>query len=213
VKTRELLLSIANLWLEADEGTADWVNVKALRYCWYLQLSIIPIMLILALFVPASPLLDTLRVSVSATWAYRFIIFLLSLSQVVLVIITVFYYYRYVLGKGARIYLVNVIWFYTMSILWFALSYFYLYLLSPNLFIYEASQVTVSSTMMRVPYMVKVDFFLFSAFQSVNGSYFHIRANSALVSVLIYVQALFTISLIALLIASYVNQKTNKPST
>jgi hypothetical protein len=53
---------------------------------------------------------------------------------------------------------------------------------------------------------------LFSAFQSVNGTYFKIRASSAGVSIITYVQSLFTISLISLLIASYVNQKTKAPS-
>jgi len=133
--------------------------------------------------------------------------FSLSLSLIVITVRNAHSYYRYVLGQGAHIYLVNVMTFYVQIILWFGLTYFYLWAIAPSVFSYDVATVTPTLTML--PARTKFDFILFSAFQSVNGNYYRVHANSIWVSLLAYFQTLFTIALIALFIASYVNQQIN----
>lgn len=52
-------------------------------------------------------------------------------------------------------------------------------------------------------------FMLFSAFQSINGSYFRIHSTSSWVSIVMYSQSLYVIFLISLLVSDFVSGKTN----
>jgi hypothetical protein len=54
---------------------------------------------------------------------------------------------------------------------------------------------------------MKGDFLLYSAFQTVNSSFYKLQAQSLCVSILTYFQALSTLGLVGLFIASYVEQK------
>jgi len=140
--------------------------------------------------------------------------FLLSVGNIVLIMLAVYSYYQYVLSRGGRIFLSNVIVFYSCSVVFFGYAYLYFYALSPSSFVFGSPPVTIQPTHIQsLPFSFTMQFFLFSAFQSVHGSYYRIHVNSAWASIIAYFQSLFTIALIALLIASYVNQKIAKGST
>lgn len=197
--------------LEADECSSGWSNVESLRRCTYILWALV-VLFFLGFFLPRLLLEDYFADSVTATRIYRCFMLVISLGWIILTAAFTYFYYRYILSKGGQIYFQNIFYFYMLSVIFFGFSYFYLYLLFPYWFTFD-SPVPVSPTFMMIPRSYITNFILFSAFQSVNGSYFRIRANSALVSLLTYFQAIYTISLIALFVASYVNQKTSKGST
>ena len=58
-------------------------------------------------------------------------------------------------------------------------------------------------------FRTKIDFLLFSALHSIGGGFHKIELNSYVSSLLGWIQSLYSISLIALFIASYVNQRTD----
>ena len=60
--------------------------------------------------------------------------------------------------------------------------------------------------------LAKLDFLVFSALQTLNSTYGRIRPESALVSILGWLQSLYTLALVALLVASYVSQNLVRPS-
>jgi hypothetical protein len=210
MKTRDLLTSIVNLILESDDKSSDWVKVKPLRRCFYL-ISGLLVLFIFNYLIGATALVTTLQSSATATWLHRFSMLLISLGNIISIMLTAYFYYRYILNKGVRIYLQNILIFYFVSTLFFGYSYFYLYLIYPNSFVFNSNPPTVASTYTHGISFLR-EFWLFSAFQSVNGSYYRIRVNTALASIMTYIQAVFTIVIIALFIASYVNLKTDKKS-
>jgi hypothetical protein len=209
MKTSELIVKIANLLLESDEETADWIHETDLRRCFYASW-IFLILWMLNSFVIPTALGDRLRASVVATEVFRWSMFVIIVAYIASIMVMAFYYFRYVLSKRGGIYLRNILYFYILTVLFFGLLYFYTFTLFPNSFSFAG--VTVPTTYGQIPTSVVRHFLLFSAFQSVNGTYFRIRPSSWLPSIITYVQSLFTISLISLLVASYVNQKTKASS-
>lgn len=210
MKTSELIVKIANLVLESDEETADWIHETDLRRCFYSSWVFL-ILWGLNSFVTPAGFGERLRASVVATEVYRWSMFVIIVAYIASIIVMAFYYFRYVLSKRGRIYLRNILYFYILAVLFFGLLYFYTFTLFPNSFSFEGVP-TVPTTYGHIPTSVVRHFLLFSAFQSVNGTYFRIRPSSWLPSIITYVQSLFTISLISLLVASYVNQKTKASS-
>jgi hypothetical protein len=211
MKTHKLWLKIENLILESEASSSDWVNVISLRRCSYVLTLLMLLLLIDFIFIPFT-FLELFQASANATRIHRWSVFFLCASFVIWTITTALFYFREALSKGLSIYLSIVLLFYGFSVSFFGLTYFYLFLLFPNLFIIDGAILVIPPTYGKIP-TSKFEFLLFSAFQSVNGSYYSIRVNSAWASLITYIQSVFTIALIALLIASYVNQKTNKKST
>jgi hypothetical protein len=213
MKGSNLFIQILNLILKSDKDSAEWVKVTSLRRCFYLYIIFHFLALIDYFIVPGMVGLY-LETSVIATRIYRFSMFFIFLGWIILTMTFAYYYYRYVLSKGAPIILEYILYFYFYSVFCFGASYFYIYLLFPNLFIFDSLPSAISPTFTRsIPGLIPLNFFLFSAFQSVHGSYYRIHVNSALISIMTYIQSVFTIALIALFISSYVNQKTNKTRT
>jgi hypothetical protein len=207
MKKPNLLIKIANLLLESDEASADWIHHAPLRRCFYLLSGLLGL-LILNNWVTPRLFEDALHTSLFVTRLHRWSMFILCTLSIATTIITALYYFRYVLSKGARVYLQNILYFYICAVLYFALLYFYTFTLFPNSFAFQPEPISIAPTFTRIPSSVVLHFFMFSAFQSVNSTYFKIKPSSWLPSVIAYVQSLFTISLISLLVASYVNQKT-----
>lgn len=207
--TRTLLEKLINLILESDEASSDWSNHTPLFRCVSVQV-ILMVLLVLVGFASTVVLTDFLTNSVTATLIYRTTMVVLALANVIAVIITVYYYSSYVFSKRGRMYLQNVLLFYTLSVLFFGVAYFYLYLLHPVLFVINPPSMAIPSSLGRVSRALRFEFFLYSGLQSVNGGYYRIHPNSSIISVLAFAQTLFTIVLVSLLIASYVNDKTNR---
>jgi len=151
---------------------------------------------------------DNLINSTLLTRIYRVSMVTTSLSVALTGIILSFFYYRHILIKRLRVSLEYIIYFYALSVIMFGIFYLCLYLLEPKFFNIVHPIYVVSQTWQRPPYYLKCEFVLFSAFTSVNGSYYRIHANSAIVSLMTYIQSIYTIALLSLFIASYVNQKT-----
>jgi hypothetical protein len=215
MKTRELLVKIINLILESEDATSDWINVSSLRRCFYGLVGGLFVFFVGLVLIPQTYYLNNLLGnSVAANQLYRCFMFLLSIAIIIIIMTTVYFYFRYILSQGQHIHLSNIITFYFVSVVFFGFSYLYFYVLFPNSFIFDSPPIVIQPAKIQpLPFAFTMQFFLFSAFQSVNGSYYRIHVNSAWASIITYVQSLFTIALIALLIASYVNQKIGKVRT
>lgn len=214
MKTRDLLAKIINLVLESEEATSDWVNVTSLHRCFYGLVAGL-FLFVVAILVPQTYYLNShIGNSMAASQLYRYFMLLLSTGIIIVIMTTVYFYYQYILSRGGHIYLSNIVIFYIFSVVFFGFSYLYLYSLFPNSFIFDSPTVIIQrAKIQQLPFSFTVQFIMFSAFQSVHGSYYRIHVNSALASIITYSQSLFTIALIALLIASYVNQKIGRGNT
>ncbi|MCK4860049.1 MAG: hypothetical protein KAS87_05780 [Candidatus Omnitrophica bacterium] len=209
MRTKEFLIRIANLFLQSEKASADWVNVPILRRCWYVLCVVLLGVFSINLIILNSALYDILAKSVGATMFYRTAMAIIYLLLSFFMITYSFFYYRYVVSTQKKLYLQNIIFFYISSIFIFGLSYGWLYYINQKLFIYQNPPVVISPLFMRYPWSLKIDFILFSAFNSLSGNFFKIQCGTTFVSLLSYIQSLYTYILIALFVASHVSQRKN----
>lgn len=208
----QFLAEIANLLLKSEEGTKDWLKVKALRHSWYVFFALG--LALLALHFLVWPLESFLSSSASATLALRVAQLVLGILMHGSLSVLAFRYYGFALSKNAAIKLGNVLNFYCISIWIFALIYQSVYVIDQRSFVYldPAFQIgpTLGTHTFFENWKMKIDFLLFSGFQTVSSSFYKIQAQSTWVSVITYAQGLSTFGLVALFVASYVNQRTNR---
>jgi hypothetical protein len=197
---------IADLALSADEDSKDWIKVVPLRRSWYWLLGLVTASAIigfigtqfavfasseLAALILRSLLIATLFGAIAANFAMCWL------------------FYKYVLKRTVDLALSNVFFFYLVATMSFAACYNQLYRFNPSLFSYNqpSTMTTVLWTVPPLRYQIqRLHFVLFSALQSVNGGYYQIASHSVIVSLMGYVQGIFTICLLALLVAAYVNR-------
>ncbi len=207
---KHFVARLAELLLESDEGTKDWITVQTLRRTWYGLCGVILAALILRFL--QAPFGTILSTSEGATLAYRITNLILLLLLQGFIFLLAFRYYVYILSHKASIRLVNVVNFYVLSCIIFASIYRATYTICITTFAYNNPPTRINPVMNMPDYWGNLrmlgDFLLFSCFQTVNSTYYKIHANSVYVSILTYFQSLFTFALVTLLIASYVNQKT-----
>jgi hypothetical protein len=207
----QFLLRIADLLLESDEGTKDWVSVASLRRSWYVLCGILfAILVVLALRSPLTPILAS---SAPTTLAYRVAILSLLILLECAVVFLAIRYYKYIISKKAPIRFDNILLFYFFSIIVFAGIYVEIYYIAPSSFTYQNPPVPYHATIDSIiPFWTALkmyfDFVLFSAFQTVNGAFYRIQGKALFISVLTYFQSLSTLGLVSLFIASYVNRKS-----
>lgn len=209
MKTNEFILKIADLFLLSDEETADWVKIKRLRQAWYsfFFLSIF-VSIFHNLIIPFG---DLMHNSARLTLIYRMTFSVLDCLVILSLISMTISYFRHVISKNHPIYLWNILCFYIFQVIFFGVLYKQIYFLIPDSFRYIDAPIDYSPVLVKslLLYKVQCHFLLFSACQSVNGGFYLIQPAAILPSILIWVQSIYTLSLIALLIASYVNQKAH----
>jgi hypothetical protein len=89
MKTKTLLLRIADLLLISDEASKDWVNVPRIRRSWYAFCVLWCLYLVTIIF-RNGLLTDVLNSSESVTFYYRLLLFLIFLAlQTVMIIMTI----------------------------------------------------------------------------------------------------------------------------
>jgi hypothetical protein len=212
MSTRQFLIAIADLLLKSDEGTKDWLKVRSLRRSWYVLCAIS--LVLFTLQVVAKPLAPILSSSANSTLALRVIQLILFICLQVSVFNLALRYYNFALTKKATIKLGNVLKLYSISTLIFGFIYQSVYIIDHGSFIYHDPAFRIAQTLGTQTFFetwkMKIDFLLFSGFQTVNSSFYKIQAHSPWVSVITYLQGLSTLGLVALFIASYVNQRTNR---
>jgi hypothetical protein len=209
---RNVWLRVADLFLENEEGSRDWIKVPELRRAWYL---VCGLGIIAGVFAVSTPVFRPLIGSTeSATLTFRLaastLIILLIFGEIYLS----FLYFRFALNRRVAIRLGTILNFYFSITFLFGLLHYFLYTIYPDSYLYDHPQAVVLSKLSTGadwwPHLkMKSEFFLFSAFQTINGSFYKIQPRSTLVSVAAYLQTLYTVSLISLFIAAYVNRKTS----
>ncbi len=194
--------------MAADEGSKDWLAVGSLRRAWYCLLGSIFGYFVVTVAAYQVRLFAT---SEFAAAILRLVLVAVLLAGIAALFITCRLYYAYALQKTVRLTFNNIFFFYVSAVLLFATCYIQLYRVDPSLFSY-ANPPTPSDVRWVAPpvayQLQRLDFILFSAIQSVNGGYYRISSHSLIISFLGYVQAVFTICLLALLVAAYVSRKS-----
>ncbi len=131
---------------------------------------------------------------------------LLNAGWIVMTVI----YFKYIIEKRVQIKITLVIEFYLVSIIIWGAIYFKLYTIWPDSFKYINPAISYSETISKSlnNFAAALHFNLYSAFNSLTSSYYRVESNSSIVSVLVWIQSLYTLMIISFLIASYVNQKS-----
>jgi hypothetical protein len=209
MKFLEFLRKVADLVLLSDEASKEWVKEDSIRRTWYALCGLL-LVTVFGEFL-TGPFEPNLETSVNATLIYRVSnLGLFSLALITAVTLAV-NYYRFCIVKHVKILFDNIIFFYITITALFGIVYHFLYMISPKLFFYDNPPFVVgpiiNSANNLTVIVMRFHFIMFSAFQSVNGSFYRIHADSVLVSILVYVQSALTIGLIALFLAAYVNQR------
>ncbi|MBI2471979.1 MAG: hypothetical protein HYV59_12170 [Planctomycetes bacterium] len=210
MKNKNVLIQIADILLVSEEATADWVSDKKLLHAWYFICMLALAGLITRLISPI--FLELLRKSSQATFVHRGINLGFGLLLLGALMNMTFCYFNFIITKRIQIKLINIVYFYLISLLFWSYTYKCLYMLSPSSFEYTDPfiiplQTTVSDWWSN--FRTLLDFLLFSAFHSIGGGFYKIRLHSIVSSFVGWSQSLYSLSLVALLIASYVNQRTN----
>lgn len=209
---RNVWLRVADLFLESEEGSRDWITVPELLRAWYLLCGLT--LFAGAFAVSTSVFRPQLASTESATFVFR-----LAASTIITLLICgetylSFLYFRFALNRKVAIRLGTILNFYFSITFLFGILYYFLYTIHPDSFLSDHPAAVVLPTLSTSgdwwPHTrMKGDFFLFSAFQTINGSFYKIQPRSTLVSIATYLQTLYTVSLISLFIAAYVNRKTS----
>jgi hypothetical protein len=212
--TLHFLRQLAELLLVSDESTKDWLSHGPLLRVWYGFCGVFLGLCLLAF--SRLPLQPLLAASAHATLAYRLFVLAGVVLFEALLFLLAFNYYTMAVSQKVAIRLDNVFWFYFLSVVIFGSIYVCVYHICPGCYIYPSPPLIHSSTSSSFDFWrnlrINCEFVLFSAFESVNGSFYRIQAQSIFVSILIYIESLFTLGLVALFIASYVNHQTSRPT-
>ena len=211
MKTKNLLRQIADLILASEEDTSGWIEVPALRRIWYVLSGLLGFLVFY--FLLSVPLERFAVKSESVTLFYRILGLCINMLLSSVILLLTWEYFRYVLSQNVRIRLLNVFVFYVYSVLFFGMIYYQLWLLWPTLFNYVDPTIRHSPLPIRDPWglaHLRLEFIVFSALQTVNGSFYKIHSSGIIPSLIGWVQAVYTVCLIALLIASYVNQNVGR---
>lgn len=207
---KELLYDIIDVFLKSEESSADWVKIPILRKSiFFVTISGI-IMLLLVL----SSMMFPTKGNISAVFYIRCLrLFSLILFTISFLILNI-NYFRYTLSKNYPIRFDNIVFFYFIHIYIFATIYSDIYFLFPHFYIYPNPAIEPSLNFIKdfKVSLVRLDFIIYSAFKSLSSNYYKISSNSILPSILNWIQSLYTLSIVALLIASYVNQKVHPKS-
>lgn len=204
-----LFIVIADHLLENDKTTKPWAADKSLRVAWYWLCAWVVVFLALTILFRI-PLRGIAGESPEITLIYRWTSLMLCVGVIVIAFHFTFFYAKFVLHQKGRLHLQSVLFFYVLTILGFSKLYYFLYFIQPTLFLYPASPIDPSPLFMDMNsgnYLINFEFMLFSALSSLNTQYHGIRSNSAWVSVALFAQSLYTLCMVAVLIAGYVNQQ------
>ena len=204
-----LFIIIADHLLASDKSSKPWASDKGLRTSWYWlcgwfaaffgQILIFRI-----------PLQGIAAQSHEVTLIYRLLSTGLCLGLVVIAFHFTYVYAKFVLRQRGRLHLKSVLFFYSLTVVAFSKLFYFLYFIDPTLFNYPANPVDYSpviTDMSTGNYIMNLEFMLYSALSSLNTQYHGISANSAWVSVALFAQSLYSLCLVAVLIAGYVNQR------
>jgi hypothetical protein len=204
------LAKIANLFLQSEEGTKDWVSVRQLRLSWYLTCGVSVAYAVL--WVARMPFEGVLMSCAAATLVYRLGGLVLEIALEASVMLLAAQYFRFALSRKVAIRLGNIVVLYAFSTLLFGAIYASIYLIDTNCFVFSQPPFVVKATVgtgeLWAKLVMQMQFFIFSGLQSIGGSFYRIQGHSIFVSALGYIQSVFSIALLSLLIAYYVNRES-----
>jgi hypothetical protein len=210
-KKKPFLFQIVDLFLTSEEGSKEWINYKPLLVSSYAM-----VILFLCYLMYSTIFINLIRhllkTSALLTMLSRWGFLVLNVAIMVNLIIETYYYYRFVITKKAHIYLSHILVYYSATIFICGLVYISIYMLdrtcvryiNPPFQVTELYNLDVTAL---AHYRMILDFVLYSAFKSLTGNYFAIESNSVIVSIINWIQSLYTLSLISLFISSYVVDK------
>jgi len=215
MKNNGFMFKLADLFLQTDKSSKDWMNVPILRRMWRYLFFIVLFIIAFYFVFMVSPLLRFLENSETLTTVFRFTSLALLTATAFISIVLTIQYFRYVLSQSVRINLNNAAFFYLLHVVLFGMFYCIYYTIDQSAFQYPSPPMQIESTVVHNPvqfWLMKMQFIVFSACQSLHVDYFKIVSKSSIVCILGLVQSMYTISLITLVVSSYVAQRLKKKS-
>lgn len=213
MQSKGIIQQISDILLKGDPAKADWLKEPNLRFWWHAFIVYIVFCVGIILVVSTTPLTGYLSQINNGAFGYRVFSSFFYLIGLFFLFILTFHYFKYTIEKGNSIKFENVIYFYFASIILFGMLYYFSFNAVPDFFQYDKLRIIVSPSLGSSDYTnwsTKFHFLLYSAFESVGGKFVYVQSNSVLVSIINYAQTLYSFSLVSLLIAGYINQKTSK---
>ena len=214
MKLSKLVLEIADLFLRTDKFSEDWVSVPYLRRTWYWIVGLLLCNLVFQLGI-VQTLTFVHLVSPEMTYVIRLINICVTATVIILWMLFSLQYFKYILSCDVPIRFRTVIGNYAMSVFMFSLLYLSLYVLWPGSYRWDDPPFTFPETIVNLSsntgvLAVRGQFLLFSLCGSLNIGHYKIGVQSPVVTIVKAVQFVFTLSLLTLVISSYVSQRTKK---
>jgi hypothetical protein len=205
---KTFIIKIADLFIEDDESSDSWKKDARLLSIWYILFWSGITLFFINLVIATSPLNSIFEDSLFLFSTSLFFMLYYSFYLFVVAIIFVHRYYQHTIGNKRNIYLINIVFFYFLGVVCFFYIYYYLHCLYPTLFIADQLPPHTRRIIGLGFTKARISFILFSASQGINNGYLDIRSNSLIISIITYIQSLYTLSLIILFISGFINQKT-----
>ncbi len=205
---REFSLAIADQFL-ISEDSGEWIKVPQVRRAWYLVI-VSTLVFIAYNYVGSLVIFEWAASSVSLTLMWRLTVLSGFCWLLILEGILASAYYRYLLSTGRDLRFRNIVTFWAAWVLLFAYLYESVYFLNPTLFSYPMATVIPGKTMQHFGILGTMKtfshFLLYSAANTVSLTVPGLTSASFVVSTLNLAEAIGSLMLLVLLVATFVNK-------
>jgi len=211
MKPLQLSLYVADLLL-VSEGSEESVREPKVRIVWH------TFFFSLLIFAALTTLFNMvikshMEHSELAAIIYRAFYSVCLGYFIALLYLLAYRHYIYLLKTGRDLRFQQIIFFYIFGVLLFAKLYGSLFFLQPNLFTYSHPIIEPTACLMEFSlliYALLADFFVYSACVTVSIEYPRIMSSSLLVSALNVMQILFSLTIVAIFIATFIQKADQK---
>ena len=207
----ELSVYVADLVL-VSEGSREAIRQPKVRAAWHLFFfsALIANIITVGFTVTARPLLAH---SLLAAVLYRGFFVAASSYLLVLCGLLAYRHYMYLLRTGRDTRFLNIVWFFVLAHMLFAMLYRSSFLLHSKLFTYPNPILAPSSYLVEPGFgvfLLFLDFLVYSCCTMVTLPYPRIQSNSFLISALNVVEVLCGVCLVAVFVATFVQKVSRK---
>jgi hypothetical protein len=203
---------LADLLAFSDVDSKDWLSDPTLQASWRLfVLSVISVFAFNSVVV-LTPLAEVLGQYPAGMYAFRVSMAVCAAALIGFLAILTTSYFRFSLSAGRGVRISNVVYFYLLEVVLFGMLYYFIFLTEPNWFQTDQSikWTTQLGDRSTTSWITKLSFILFSLFKSTGSSFRSIESLGLVPALVNYAQTLYSFALVSLLVAGYINQKTQK---
>jgi hypothetical protein len=204
--------NLADLVAFSDAESRDWLSDPPLRTAWRTFFLSMCLVAFINGGVTLTPLAELFNQQPSWVQAFRAVMAACMAVLIGLLVILTAAYFRFSLSGGRGVRLSNVVTFYVTEVCFFGMLYWFIYLMEPTWFQTDSNVKWIAEIGERgtSSWSTKASFLLYSLFKSTGTSFRAVDGVGLVPALVGYAQTLYSFALVSLLVAGYINQKTQR---